>query len=236
MSSIPGCCAAPSNMARRKRPTTTFEEPCVACGSTSVVSSQSAAYLLGVVASPGEEASAPRPLRPVERVRGPESAPERPFGRIAPRGIAIIETGGTDFVLDSPDPELLSNSYRPVTSFTTGGDVLFCEAPIRQPVPGTEIFEHPLNRLRVEPARRELASQFGVRVLATCKQFERLSACPLERIVSAQASTSSALAAFASSLPSSRSRSAESRLVATSSCSLRKLRTLSRPCPMRSPR
>ncbi len=202
----------------------------------SIVSSQSAAYLLRVVASAGEEANTSRPFRPVGCVPGPESTPECPLGLVTPGGVALVETLGADCVLDSPAAELLTNADRPVASFTARGYVLLREAPIRQPVPDLEVFEHPLDRLRVEAAHRKLGLQLGARVLAACEQFERLPTCPVERLLSAQAPASSRLSAFAFSRPSKRSRSSESRLWATSSCSRRKLRTLSRPCPMRSPR
>ena len=204
--------------------------------SASLVALQGAANLIGIEASSGEETRAPRPLRPIERVRFSETTSKRSPGLIPPGGVAFVQTGGTDFVIDPPTPELLANTKRPVAPCATGGSVLLREALIGQPVSSAEFFENSLDRLRIESARRQLVAQLGARVLTTCEQFERLSVRPLERIVSAQASTSSGLLAFASSVPSNRSRSAESRLEATSSCSLRKLRTLSRPCPIRSPR
>ena len=138
---------------------------------------------------------------------------------------------------DAALPQLLADAPRAVAPAGSRADVLLGEPLLAQESLRLQGIEHPLDRHRVAAPRGELERELSTCVLAACEQFQRPR--PELRIVIAdQAPTASpASARFTEPLRFGRSmsRSVASIARATSSCSLRNSRTLSRPWPIRSP-
>ena len=59
----------------------------------SIAAIESAAYLIEVVASPGEESRAPRPFLPIGRTRLSKSAFQRTPGAIPPGWVVVVQAG-----------------------------------------------------------------------------------------------------------------------------------------------
>ena len=192
--------------------------------------------LLGLEAALVQKAHLARTLACIGRGGVAEALAPHLARRAAPSRGVQVEKLGSQRVAHAAAPQLVADLERSLPTSGPLGDEALGEAPIGEEIARFELVECRGDRRGGKAPRRELASELLARVLAAREQRLRLVKY-LARLV-AQASASSTCASSAAAgagRPSSFSRSAVSICLAMSGFCLRNSRTLSLPCPMRSP-
>ena len=217
MPHLPGDTATPESSSRRR--------------------SERRSYLFLREAAPFEEAGLTNPLPVLGRHRlaeAPGPLLRRPLGP-EPRG--PVEGRPRRRTADAAPPKLLADAQRALAASDPGLDVVPGEPFLAEEPFRFERREHPLDLVPIAAARAELERELPPGMLAAREQLERprpeLRLAPV-----AQAPTASPASVLPAGSPRpgrSISRNAPSTACATSSFCLRNSRTLSRPCPMRSP-
>ena len=197
--------------------------------------SERRSYLFRGESAPFQETGLPSPLAVVGGRRIAETL--RP-GLRGPRGpvpVVLSDRLPGRRVVDAAPAKLVANAPGTVAAFAARVDELLGEPSFAQQSLHFQRIEHAFDRIRFGATRPELQRKLSACMLAAREQSE--SPPPdVGIILSGQASIASPASSAA---PPCRGRSvfrsAVSIAPATSSCALRKSRTLSRPCPMRSP-
>ena len=155
--------------------------------------------------------------------------------------IAVIEGFGDQIGRHAPFPEFGTNAEGAVALAHPLGHVLLGKALVAEQSALFEIVEHRAKGILLMPLGRQFTFEFGATVFASGQQaYRRSLQFGRGRLVgiAAQASTSSG-ASDAVSSPDGMGRAAMRTWVSISAAmsgfSLRKVRTFSLPCPMRSP-
>ena len=142
-------------------------------------------------------------------------------------------------VADASFPQLVTNLQWTLPARRPLEYEALRETPIGQQVFGLQRVQRVADEIFGESADRELAPEFGARVLAASQKCGRLVADRFPRFVQASASSAASASSTSSAAAGVRdrslSRSARSMPAAVSGCCFRYSRTLSRPWPMRSP-
>ncbi len=179
-----------------------------------------------------QKAGLAQPFAPVSRRRAAEAFLPRLRGSGHPVMGFGVQVPGDDARIHAPLSELLLDAQGAEARAGSAADIGFGETIVGEVTFGGQGVEGLLDGRGGGSAAAQLARELYPRVLARREQLQRLASDLLERL--AQASTSSA-SALCTGLPSSSSRSLASSSLVISECSRRNWRTLSRPCPIRSP-
>lgn len=175
----------------------------------------------------------PCPACGVCRHPAPKTLLPYPGRALEPFSGAHIDTLLGEVVLYSALAQLVHDAHRAISVFGTVVGKRFGEARVALQAVPLQLEEQSVEALTVEAPLAQLAPELTPAVLPPCQQAQggstRVVFAPAQ--VSASSATDSPLGTLGSAL----SRMAASIWRAMSGCSLRKLRTLSLPCPTRSP-
>ena len=197
--------------------------------------SERRSYLFRRESAPFQEAGLADPLAVVGGRRLAETPDPRPRRLFGPEPVIPFDRLSGHRVINAAPAKLLANAPGAVAATEARADVLLGKPLIAQQPLCFERIEHAADRVRAGAARGQSGCKLAARMLATREQPE--SPRPeIGALLADQASTASPTAwAEPLRLGRSMSRNAVSIAIATSLCSLRNSRTLSRPWPMRSP-